>query len=114
MSPKRIKLAQEVLNIEANELLKASDKISNEFSDAVECILRCEGRVILSGIGKSGHIAGKIASTLSSTGTPSFFMHPGEASHGDLGMITRKILLSFFQILGRARNSYFLSHLLKG
>ena len=87
MSPKIIKLAQDVLNIEANEILKASDKISNEFSDAVECILRCEGRVILSGIGKSGHIAGKIASTLSSTGTPSFFMHPGEASHGDLGMI---------------------------
>jgi len=55
----------------------------------VKCILRCEGRVILSGIGKSGHIAGKIASTLSSTGTPSFFMHPGEASHGDLGMMTR-------------------------
>ena len=64
MSPKIIKLAQDVLNIEANEILKASDKISNEFSDAVECILRCEGRVILSGIGKSGHIAGKIASTL--------------------------------------------------
>jgi arabinose-5-phosphate isomerase len=54
MSPKIIKLAQDVLNIEANEILKASDKISNEFSDAVECILRCEGRVILSGIGKSG------------------------------------------------------------
>ena len=58
MSPKRIKLAQDVLNIEANEILKASDKISNEFSDAVACILQCEGRVILSGIGKSGHIAG--------------------------------------------------------
>ena len=88
MSSKRIKLAQDVLKIEANEILKASGKISNEFSEAVECILGCEGRVILSGIGKSGHIAGKIASTFSSTGTPSFFMHPGEASHGDLGMIT--------------------------
>ena len=72
MSPKRIKLAQDVLKVEANEILKASDKISNEFSDAVERILCCKGRVILSGIGKSGHIAGKIASTLSSTGTPSF------------------------------------------
>ena len=76
MSSKRIKLAQDVLKIEANEILKASDRISNKFSEAVECILGCEGRVILSGIGKSGHIAGKIASTLSSTGTPSFFMHP--------------------------------------
>ena len=68
MSPKIIKLAQDVLKVEATEILKASDKISNEFSDAVEHILCCEGRVILSGIGKSGHIAGKIASTLSSTG----------------------------------------------
>jgi len=74
MSPKIIKLAQDVLNIEANEILKASDKISNEFSDAVECILRCEGRVILSGIGKSGHIAGKIASTLSLSSFKWFFI----------------------------------------
>ena len=113
MSPKRIKLAQDVLNIEANEILKASDKISNEFSDAVECILRCEGRVILSGIGKSGHIAGKIASTLSSTGTPSFFMHPGEASHGDLGMITEKDIVIFLSNSGESQELILLVPLIK-
>ena len=114
MSPKRIKLAQDVLNIEANEILKASDKISNEFSDAVECIIRCEGRVILSGIGKSGHIAGKIASTLSSTGTPSFFMHPGEASHGDLGMITEKDIVIFLSNSGESQELILLVPLIKG
>ena len=113
MSPKIIKLAQDVLNIEANEILKASDKISNEFSDAVECILRCEGRVILSGIGKSGHIAGKIASTLSSTGTPSFFMHPGEASHGDLGMITEKDIVIFLSNSGESQELILLVPLIK-
>ena len=113
MSPKRIKLAQDVLNIEANEILKASDKISNEFSDAVECILSCEGRVILSGIGKSGHIAGKIASTFSSTGTPSYFMHPGEASHGDLGMITEKDIVIFLSNSGESQELILLVPLIK-
>jgi arabinose-5-phosphate isomerase len=113
MSQKRIQLAQNVLNIEANELIKASDNISNEFSDAVECILRCEGRVILSGIGKSGHIAGKIASTLSSTGTPSFFMHPGEASHGDLGMITEKDIVIFLSNSGESQELLLLIPLIK-
>ena len=103
MSPKIIKLAQDVLKIEANEILKASNKIENEFSEAVESIIRCKGRVILSGIGKSGHIAGKIASTLSSTGTPSFFMHPGEASHGDLGMITEKDIVIFLSNSGESQ-----------
>ena len=113
MSPKRIKLAQDVLNIEANEILKASDKISNEFSDAVECIISCKGRVILSGIGKSGHIAGKIASTFSSTGTPSFFMHPGEASHGDLGMITEKDIVIFLSNSGESQELILLLPLIK-
>ena len=103
MSSNRIKLAQDVLKIEANEILKASNKIGNEFSEAVESIIRCKGRVILSGIGKSGHIAGKIASTLSSTGTPSFFMHPGEASHGDLGMITEKDIVIFLSNSGESQ-----------
>ena len=113
MSSKRIKLAQDVLNIEANEILKASHKISNEFSDAVECILSCEGRVILSGIGKSGHIAGKIASTFSSTGTPSYFMHPGEASHGDLGMITEKDIVIFLSNSGESQELILLVPLIK-
>jgi len=113
MSSERIKLAQDVLKIEANEITKASSKISNEFSEAVECILRCQGRVVLSGIGKSGHIAGKIASTFSSTGTPSFFMHPGEASHGDLGMITEKDVVIFLSNSGESQELMILLPLIK-
>ena len=102
MSSKRIKLAQDVLKIEANEITIAASRLSNEFSQAVDYILQCKGRVILSGIGKSGHIAGKIASTFSSTGTPSFFMHPGEASHGDLGMITERDIVIFLSNSGES------------
>ena len=97
-----IKLAQEVLNIEAEEILKASKSISNNFTDAVNEILGCSGRVVLSGMGKSGHIARKIASTFASTGTPAFFMHPGEASHGDLGMITKEDIVIFFSNSGQS------------
>jgi len=97
-----IKLAQEVLNIEAEEILKASKSISNNFTDAVNEILGCGGRVVLSGMGKSGHIARKIASTFASTGTPAFFMHPGEASHGDLGMITKEDIVIFFSNSGES------------
>ena len=113
MSSKRIKLAQDVLTIEANEILKASSKIANEFSEAVESIIHCKGRIILSGIGKSGHIAGKIASTLSSTGTPSFFMHPGEASHGDLGMITERDIVIFLSNSGESQELIVLLPLIK-
>ena len=113
MSSKRIKLAKDVLTIEANEILKASRKIANEFSEAVESIIHCKGRIILSGIGKSGHIAGKIASTLSSTGTPSFFMHPGEASHGDLGMITEKDIVIFLSNSGESQELIVLLPLIK-
>ena len=63
-------------------------RLDENFLHALDVILRCEGRVIVSGMGKSGHIARKIAATMSSTGTPAYFVHPGEASHGDLGMIT--------------------------
>ncbi len=66
------------------------DRIDASFSKACEILLRCEGRIVVSGMGKSGHIANKIAATLASTGSPAFFVHPGEASHGDLGMITKK------------------------
>ena len=97
-----IKLAQEVLTIEAEEILKTSKSISNNFTDAVNEILGCSGRVVLSGMGKSGHIARKIASTFASTGTPAFFMHPGEASHGDLGMITKEDIVIFFSNSGQS------------
>ncbi len=80
-------LARQVLDIEADALRTLSDRLDDGFVDAVHLILACNGRVVVSGMGKSGHIGGKIAATLASTGTPAFFMHPGEASHGDLGMI---------------------------
>jgi arabinose-5-phosphate isomerase len=80
-------LARQVLDIEADALRALSSRLDTGFSDAVQLILACSGRVVVSGMGKSGHIGGKIAATLASTGTPAFFMHPGEASHGDLGMI---------------------------
>ena len=83
-------LAREVLEIEAKAVSDLIEKLDSRFTQAVETILNCRGRVVVSGIGKSGHIARKIASTLASTGTPAFFVHPAEASHGDLGMVARE------------------------
>jgi arabinose-5-phosphate isomerase len=77
-----------VIAIEAAAITALGARIDGDFSRAVELILHCRGRVVVSGIGKSGHIARKIAATMASTGTPAFFVHPAEASHGDLGMIT--------------------------
>jgi len=81
-------LAREVLRIEAREVEALAARLDEHFVRAVALMLQCRGRVVVSGMGKSGHVGRKIASTLASTGTPSFFMHPAEASHGDLGMIT--------------------------
>ncbi|HFB53092.1 MAG TPA: KpsF/GutQ family sugar-phosphate isomerase [Sulfurimonas autotrophica] len=80
-------IAQETLNIEANTLHEAAKKIGNEFDKAVAMILACKGKLVVSGVGKSGLIGAKMAATFASTGTPSFFLHPTEALHGDLGMI---------------------------
>jgi len=82
--------AQKVIQIEGNAILALQDQISEKFIELCENILILEGKLILMGIGKSGHIAQKISATLSSTGTPSFFIHPTEAAHGDLGMIDKK------------------------
>ena len=87
-APHALDLARKVIEIEAAAVLALTDRIDDNFLQALNIILRCEGRVIVSGMGKSGHIARKIAATLSSTGTPAYFVHPAEASHGDLGMIT--------------------------
>ena len=97
-----IELAKKVLKIEAEEINNAEKNINDSFYTAVKNILNCKGRVILSGMGKSGHIARKISSTFSSTGTPSFFMHPGEASHGDLGMILKNDVVIFLSNSGRS------------
>lgn len=88
-----LSLAREVLLIESRELASIANRLDQRFTDAVGLILQCSGRVVVSGMGKSGHIGRKIASTFASTGSPAFFVHPGEASHGDLGMITADDLL---------------------
>ena len=87
-TPKALDLAREVLRIEGNSVLALADRIDDSFLHVLSLILNCHGRVIVSGVGKSGHVGRKIAATLASTGTPAFFVHPVEASHGDLGMIT--------------------------
>jgi arabinose-5-phosphate isomerase len=83
-----LELARGVLDIEADAVRGLKNRLGEAFLRAHKLMLETKGRVVVTGMGKSGHIARKIASTLASTGTPSFFMHPGEASHGDLGMIT--------------------------
>ncbi|MDB5762808.1 MAG: sugar isomerase, KpsF/GutQ family protein [Herminiimonas sp.] len=87
-----LELARETLQIEADAIIALKNRISTRsddpFAQAVALLLGCTGRVVVSGIGKSGHIARKIAATLASTGTPALFMHPAEAAHGDLGMVT--------------------------
>ena len=108
-----VQAAKKVLQIEADALEKLKNDLPNDFSDLVKLILSLNGRVIVSGVGKSGHIGNKIAATLASTGTPAFFVHATEASHGDLGMITKNDLcllisnsgetIEIFDILTHAR-----------
>lgn len=82
-------LAKEVLDIEANSILRLKNNIGEDFDRAVDILYNCKGRVIITGMGKSGLIGRKIAATLTSTGTPSYFLHPAESTHGDSGIITR-------------------------
>lgn len=82
-----VKIAKDVLELEAAELQNAADKLSDEITKATECIYKIKGKLIITGIGKSGLVGAKIAATMASTGTSSFFLHPTEALHGDLGMI---------------------------
>ena len=84
-----IAAARRALEIEARAVQALGARLDGHFAQACRVCLACQGRVVVTGIGKSGHIAGKIAATLASTGTPAFFLHPAEAGHGDLGMITR-------------------------
>ena len=82
-------LGREVVATELAEITALQSRIDENFDRACELLLDCKGRIVVTGMGKSGHIGGKIAATLASTGSPAFFVHPGEASHGDLGMITK-------------------------
>jgi len=84
-----IEQAKKVLQIEAEAVARLIDRLDDGFDRAVELILNCRGRVVVTGMGKSGHIGNKIAATLASTGTPALFLHPAEGIHGDLGMVTK-------------------------
>ncbi|MGE5384363.1 MAG: KpsF/GutQ family sugar-phosphate isomerase [Betaproteobacteria bacterium] len=110
---KILELARHTLQIEADAVLGLIDRLDDSFPAAVELVLNCRGRIIVSGMGKSGHIARKIASTLSSTGTPAYFVHPAEASHGDLGMITRDDLLIALSYSGESEELIFIVPLIK-
>jgi arabinose-5-phosphate isomerase len=101
-NPKFLETARRVIRAEADALITLAGTIDDSFSDAVDLILNAKGRIIISGIGKSGHIARKIAATLASTGTPAHFVHPAEASHGDLGMVTRGDLVLAISNSGEA------------
>ncbi len=93
-----IREARGVFDKEMEALVKTRDSLGADFENLVELVLNCRGKVVLTGMGKPGHIGTKIAATLASLGTPSFFMHPGEAMHGDLGMVEKKdvvILMSY-------------------
>jgi arabinose-5-phosphate isomerase len=88
-----VDLGRQALSIEIDGLRAQLPRLGTDFARACRICLNCRGRVVVTGMGKSGHIGGKLAATLASTGTPSFFVHPGEASHGDVGMITRDDVL---------------------
>jgi arabinose-5-phosphate isomerase len=105
--------ARRVLEIEAKAIAELVPTVGAEFAEACELCLQCAGRVVVTGMGKSGHIAGKLAATLASTGTPAFFVHPGEASHGDLGMVTPKDLVIAISYSGETAEIMTLLPLLK-
>ena len=90
---KFIKIAKEVINLEINALIKLKNSLDNSFNLAVNQILKCQSKIILCGVGKSGLIANKIAATLSSVGTPAFYLSASDSSHGDLGSISKKDIL---------------------
>jgi arabinose-5-phosphate isomerase len=108
-----IELGLAVLRAEADAISGLTERLDQRFHDACELVLKCDGRIVVTGMGKSGHIANKIAATLASTGTPAFFMHPGEASHGDLGMITAQDLVIALSNSGETSEITLLLPLLK-
>jgi arabinose-5-phosphate isomerase len=108
-----IELGLAVRKTEAEAIATMSERLDQNFYDACDLVLKCEGRIVVTGMGKSGHIGNKIAATLASTGTPSFFMHSGEASHGDLGMITAQDLVIALSNSGETSEITLLLPLLK-
>lgn len=95
--------AKEVLKIEAEAILNLIDKLDESFNKAVEVLYNCKGRVVVTGMGKSGLIGGKIAATFASTGTPAFFLHPADGSHGDIGMVVKNDVMLALSNSGETR-----------
>ena len=111
--PEYLALGIAVLKAEAEAIAELCDRLDSRFEKACELILSCKGRIVVTGMGKSGHIGNKIAATLASTGSPAFFMHSGEASHGDLGMITENDLVIALSNSGETNEITLLLPLLK-
>ena len=106
-------IGKRVLTIESAAIARLKDQLDNNFDNACQLCLDCSGKIIVMGMGKSGHIADKLAATLASTGTPSFFVHPGEASHGDLGMISRSDVVVALSNSGKTEEMVSLLPILK-
>ncbi len=106
-------LGRAVIEVEATAIAALGQRIGHDFAQACRLLLDCRGRVVVTGMGKSGHIGGKLAATLASTGTPAFFVHPGEASHGDLGMITASDAVIALSNSGETREITILVPLIK-
>ena len=112
-APRALELGRQVLDIEAAAVQALSNRLDENFLHALDLILQCEGRVIVSGMGKSGHIARKIAATMSSTGTPAYFVHPGEASHGDLGMVASEDVVIALSYSGESQELMTIAPIIK-
>ena len=97
-----VKTGKKVIDIEIKALELLKKTISTEFAKVVDLLINCKGKIVISGMGKSGHIASKISSTFSSVGSPSFFIHPSEANHGDLGMIEKNEYINFISNTGKS------------
>mgnify|MGYP000573083065 CR=1 FL=1 len=98
-----VSIGHKVLQAKAKALTATAKNLGRNFHDAVDCILECKGRLVVIGVGKSGHIARKIASTMTSTGSPAFFIHPTEASHGDLGLLKKNDILIMLSNSGKSK-----------
>lgn len=97
-----LEIGKRVLELEGNELLRHSNLLDDKFENALKLLYSCKGKVIVTGVGKSGHIGAKIAATMASTGTPSFFLHPTEALHGDLGMVQKNDVILAISFSGES------------
>ena len=108
-----INIGRQVIEIEASALMVLKDRLNQDFTKSCQILYECKGRIVVTGMGKSGHIGKKIAATLASTGSPSFFVHPAEASHGDMGMITPQDVVLALSYSGQTKEILTLLPLIK-